>query len=311
MLDRERQPGALGGRQPADARGDARARAARRDRRGVQRERARGALRAAGVEPVREGRGDVLQPRVPAQRLPPAPSGDRAAPGHARRAGDPRAPGRSAGRADRRRLRSAARRRRRGAHGVRRRVPRGHGERTRASPSTRRSCSTARSVRHCPRASRPRPSTGPSRTSSCRRTPTPRRAPASTAIRSRPARSSSTRSSRAAPASSSPTRSTTRAGRASACPSIASTWRSPSCIGELEKLAAGPRPRDREFPFILSAGERRSDTTNTIIRNPASLAKERAGTLRISAADAGRLGFADGDLVRLRRGAAAPRCPSR
>ena len=74
----------------------------------------------------------------------------------------------------------------------------------------------------------------------------------------------------------------------------------PELYGELDSLAAGPRPRDGEFPLILSAGERRSDTTNTIIRNPASLAKERAGTLRISAADAGRLGFADGDVVRVR-----------
>jgi anaerobic selenocysteine-containing dehydrogenase len=78
----------------------------------------------------------------------------------------------------------------------------------------------------------------------------------------------------------------------------------PELYDELDKLAAGPRPRDREYPFILSAGERRSDTTNTIIRNPASLAKERPGTLRMSAHDAGRLGVADGDLVRLstRRG---------
>ncbi len=74
----------------------------------------------------------------------------------------------------------------------------------------------------------------------------------------------------------------------------------PELYPELDKLAAGPRPRDAEYPFILSAGERRSDTTNTIIRNPASLAKERAGTLRMSLADAGRLGVVDGDVVRLR-----------
>jgi anaerobic selenocysteine-containing dehydrogenase len=80
----------------------------------------------------------------------------------------------------------------------------------------------------------------------------------------------------------------------------------PELYPELEKLAVGPRERDREYPFVLSAGERRSDTTNTIIRNPASLAKERAGTLRMSLVDAGRLGVADGGLVRLttRRGSA-------
>ena len=78
----------------------------------------------------------------------------------------------------------------------------------------------------------------------------------------------------------------------------------PELYGELDTLAAGPRPRDRDYPFILSAGERRSDTTNTIIRNPASLAKERPGTLRMSVGDADRLGVADGDVVRLstRRG---------
>lgn len=74
----------------------------------------------------------------------------------------------------------------------------------------------------------------------------------------------------------------------------------PELYPELEKLAAGPRARDAEYPFILSAGERRSDTTNTIIRNPASLAKERAGTLRMSAPDAVRLGVVDGEVVRLR-----------
>ncbi len=80
----------------------------------------------------------------------------------------------------------------------------------------------------------------------------------------------------------------------------------PELYESLESLAAGPRTRDDAFPFILSAGERRSDTTNTIIRNPASLHKERAGTLRMSTSDAARLGFADGDMAKLstRRGSA-------
>ena len=78
----------------------------------------------------------------------------------------------------------------------------------------------------------------------------------------------------------------------------------PELFSELDKLAEGPRPRDAAFPFILSAGERRSDTTNTIIRNPAALTKGRAGTLRMSTVDARRLGCADGDRVRVttRRG---------
>ncbi len=68
--------------------------------------------------------------------------------------------------------------------------------------------------------------------------------------------------------SSTPKRTTTRAGRASAIPSTGSISPFPSSSSELDKLADGPRARDRDFPFILSAGERRSDTTNTIIRNP-------------------------------------------
>ena len=59
------------------------------------------ALRAAGGVAVREVGGDVLQPRVPRQRLP-APRADlRAAAGHARRAGDPSPAGARARRAAR------------------------------------------------------------------------------------------------------------------------------------------------------------------------------------------------------------------
>jgi formate dehydrogenase len=55
---------------------------------------------------------------------------------------------------------------------------------------------------------------------------------------------------------------------------------------------------------VLSAGERRSFTANTIIRDPAWRAKDADGALRISPADAAELGIAAGDRVRLstRRG---------
>ena len=59
----------------AHARGARRARHAGRDRRRDDRDRAARALRAAGVDAVREGRGDVLQLRVPEERLPPARAG--------------------------------------------------------------------------------------------------------------------------------------------------------------------------------------------------------------------------------------------
>lgn len=56
---------------------------------------------------------------------------------------------------------------------------------------------------------------------------------------------------------------------------------------------------------MLSAGERRSFTANTIFRDPAWRKRDAAGSLRISPADAADLGVADGDLVRVttKRGA--------
>ena len=57
---------------------------------------------------------------------------------------------------------------------------------------------------------------------------------------------------------------------------------------------------DPEFPFILSAGERRTDTTNTIIRNPGWDAKNLIGKLRIHPRDAEQLGCEDGSRIRVR-----------
>ncbi len=60
---------------------------------------------------------------------------------------------------------------------------------------------------------------------------------------------------------------------------------------------AGP-PRDTDYPFILSAGERRTETSNTSIRNPDWLRKgELESTLRIHPEDAAALGLADGAAV--------------
>jgi anaerobic selenocysteine-containing dehydrogenase len=57
---------------------------------------------------------------------------------------------------------------------------------------------------------------------------------------------------------------------------------------------------------VLSAGERRSFTANTIIRNPEWRKKDRAGALRMHPDDAKRVGVADGGRVRIttRRGSA-------
>ena len=65
-------------------------------------------------------------------------------------------------------------------------------------------------------------------------------------------------------------------------------------------------PADSAFPFVLSAGERRSFTANTILRDPAWRRKDAAGALRINPVDAQSLGLVDGGRARLstRRGSA-------
>lgn len=74
----------------------------------------------------------------------------------------------------------------------------------------------------------------------------------------------------------------------------------PELLGELALLAtdAPPTP-DPTFPFVLSAGERRSFTANTVYRDPAWRKKDAAGALRMSPADAVRLGLADGAAARV------------
>lgn len=73
----------------------------------------------------------------------------------------------------------------------------------------------------------------------------------------------------------------------------------PELIPELDKLKAGFQPENSDYPLILSAGERRGETTNTIIRNPAWDKKNKIGTLRISPQDAATHNLKDGDTVTL------------
>jgi anaerobic selenocysteine-containing dehydrogenase len=70
-------------------------------------------------------------------------------------------------------------------------------------------------------------------------------------------------------------------------------------LAELPKLTTEPLQRDADYPFILSAGERRSETTNTIIRNPDWRKKSRPGALRINPLDAESLGLSDDERARL------------
>jgi anaerobic selenocysteine-containing dehydrogenase len=80
----------------------------------------------------------------------------------------------------------------------------------------------------------------------------------------------------------------------------------PELLPELEKLAHGGPPVDVDFPFVLSAGERRTETSNTTFRDSSWHKKGSFGTLRISAQDAATLACQAGDWVRIttRRGMA-------
>jgi anaerobic selenocysteine-containing dehydrogenase len=74
----------------------------------------------------------------------------------------------------------------------------------------------------------------------------------------------------------------------------------PELIDELDGLATVPPDHTTaELPLILSAGERRANTANTIIRDPAWRKRDAAGALRISPVDAGRLGLATGERARI------------
>ena len=81
----------------------------------------------------------------------------------------------------------------------------------------------------------------------------------------------------------------------------------PELIQELEELAEEPASAiDDAYPFVLSAGERRGNTANTIFRNPAWRKKDPEGSLRMSPGDANRLGVETGGQVRIttKRGSA-------
>ncbi|MFD9894869.1 molybdopterin-dependent oxidoreductase [Amycolatopsis sp. NPDC059027] len=81
----------------------------------------------------------------------------------------------------------------------------------------------------------------------------------------------------------------------------------PELLGKLGELRdAEPGWVSEEFPFVLSAGERRSFTANTIYRDPTWRRRDAAGALRVSPDDAARLGLTSGGPARVvtERGAA-------
>jgi anaerobic selenocysteine-containing dehydrogenase len=73
----------------------------------------------------------------------------------------------------------------------------------------------------------------------------------------------------------------------------------PDMLDEFRRMLAEKETRDEAFPFVLSAGERRAFTANTILRDPAWRKKDAGGALRVSPEDATALGVASGDAVRL------------
>jgi anaerobic selenocysteine-containing dehydrogenase len=73
----------------------------------------------------------------------------------------------------------------------------------------------------------------------------------------------------------------------------------PELLDELERLQEGPLPQNFDYPFILSAGERRSETSNTIIRDFGWHEKGIFASLRISPQDAAMLECESGDTLRV------------
>jgi anaerobic selenocysteine-containing dehydrogenase len=81
----------------------------------------------------------------------------------------------------------------------------------------------------------------------------------------------------------------------------------PELIERMRALADEPSEWTTEaFPFVLSAGERRAFTANTIIRDPSWRRRDAQGALRINPDDAASYGVATGDSLRVvtERGAA-------
>lgn len=82
----------------------------------------------------------------------------------------------------------------------------------------------------------------------------------------------------------------------------------PMLLEELARIdGVEPSYTTEEFPFVLSAGERRSFTANVIIRNPEWRRRDKQGALRVCPSDAADLGIETGDVVRVVTGAGSAR----
>ncbi len=74
----------------------------------------------------------------------------------------------------------------------------------------------------------------------------------------------------------------------------------PEMHEKLKLLGSAPvKYTSEEYPFVLSAGERRGFSANTIVRDPSWRKKDKEGALRIHPDDASDLGILDGGRVRI------------
>lgn len=74
----------------------------------------------------------------------------------------------------------------------------------------------------------------------------------------------------------------------------------PEMLAEVQRLTEAPATlTSPEFPFVLSAGERRAFTANDILRDPSWRTRDTQGALRVSPADAAALGLVDGGWARV------------
>ena len=80
-------------------------------------------------------------------------------------------------------------------------------------------------------------------------------------------------------------------------------------LEELDTLDPSAADATPDLPLVLSAGERRTSTANTIFRDPSWRRRDGEGALRVSLADAQALGLIDGGRARVttRRGSAVAR----
>src|SRR5205823_12132946 len=72
----------------------------------------------------------------------------------------------------------------------------------------------------------------------------------------------------------------------------------PEMISALSALDPSEDQSMRDYPFVLSAGERRSYNANTIYRDPSWRKNDPDGALRIHPDDATQLGILNGEWVR-------------